>query len=97
LCTAPDDTGVLLVHTRKKARYVNQSDNRDIESITETYKTGGFLRCRNVQCSGQLLRLVSYHPHGTAFDAPQSYDNVGCIALLNLEQGPVINDGGDDF
>ena len=40
--TVKDDSTILLLSTRKEARYVYKGNKRDVECVAETYETSSF-------------------------------------------------------
>ena len=59
-----NDTAPFLICARQETRNVNEVNDWNIESITETNETRRFIRCVNIQATSHYFRLVSNNTNG---------------------------------
>ncbi len=60
---------VFLTCSGEESGHVNQSDQRNIESVAEAYKAGAFARSVAVEHAGKEFGLVSHDAHGLTVEA----------------------------
>src|SRR5262249_11968280 len=97
LRAVPDDPAVLLVDTGKEPRYVQEGDDRNIESVTHLDKARSFSRGLDVQDARQHLRLVGDDADHLTVQAGQRADDVPRPALVDLQVLAVVDDLLDDL
>ncbi len=84
---------MFLVGPGHKTGDVNERNDRDIETVTSPDKAGAFFSGVDVQNSGQYLRLVGYHPHYPAADAPEAANEVQGPQVVVLEELASVQHG----
>src|SRR6266567_6008495 len=85
---------VLLIYPRQEPRNIHQSQDRDVESITEPDEACSLDGGINVQGSSVNLGLVRDNPNRVAVASGKSNDDILSPERLYLEQFASINDPG---
>ena len=67
---------MFLCASRQEARYVFESNDRNIEAVAETDKARSLVRSIDVEHTGQVSRLVGYDTYRTSAQASKSYHDV---------------------
>ncbi len=93
----PDDSAVLLVDAREEPGDVQESDDRDVKSVTHLNEARSFFRRLDVQDAGEDLRLVGDDADDLAVEAGQRADDVARPALVDLQVVAVVDDLLDDL
>ena len=86
-----NDGSVFLLGSAKEARYVHEGDNRNVEGIAEAYESGSLPGCVDVENAGDDLRLVGHDADTSAVHVCEANYDVAGVALVNLEEFPVID------
>ena len=70
-----NESAVLLVSTRHEPGNIDKCDDRDVERIAETYKSGCLVRSIDVEHSSHLSRLIGNNPDALAVEPrkPNNY------------------------
>ena len=92
-----DDTVVLLAGTGQEAGYVDEGDERDIESVAETDETGTLAAGVAVEHTCHGLGLVGDDTDAHATHVGEADHQVGGELLVNLEEAAVVDDGVDNL
>ena len=77
-----NDTAPFLICARQETRNVNEVNDWNIESITETDETGRFVRCIDVQATSHYFWLVSNDTNGLTIKTSEASDDVCSIEWL---------------
>src|SRR5260370_25777714 len=93
----PNYPVVLLIYTRQEPRNIHQSQDRDVESITEPDKTCSLDGRIDVKRPRVNLRLVCNDSNRVSIESGESDDAVLSPESLYLEQFASINDPGYDI
>src|SRR6266581_826400 len=88
---------VLLIYPRQEPRNIHQSQDRDVESITEPDEAPSLDGGIDVKGSGVNFRLVRNDPNRISVESGKSYDDILSPERLYLEQFASINDPGYDI
>src|SRR2546425_7564691 len=88
---------VLLIYPRQEPRHIHQSQDRDVESITEPDEACSLDGGINVKGPGVNFRLVRNDPNRVSVESGKSDDDVLGPERLYLEQFACINDPGYDI
>src|SRR5437879_6046617 len=88
---------VLLINPRQEPRHIHQSQDRDVESITEPDEACSLDGGINVKGPGVDLGLVRNDPNRVSVESGESDDDVLGPERLYLKQFASINDPGYDF
>src|SRR6267143_6528345 len=88
---------MLLINPRQEARNIHQSQDRDVESITEPDEACSLDGGIDVQGSGVNLGLVRNDPNRVSVKSGKSDDYVLGPERLYLKQFASINDPGYDI
>src|SRR3989442_11876937 len=88
---------VLLIYPRQEPGNVHQSQDRDVESITEPDEACSLDGGINVKGPGANLRLVRNDPNRVSVESGESDDDILSPERLYLEQFASINDPGYDI
>ena len=80
--TMTNDTAPFLICARQETRNVNEVNDWNIESITETDETGRFVGCIDVQATSHYFWLVSNDTNGLTVKTCETCDNVCSIEWL---------------
>ena len=91
-----DNAAVFLGRPRQEARYIDESDDGDIEAVAEADETGRFVGRIDIQAAGEELRLVSNNANGLSVKAGKAGDDVQGIVFQYLEYVAVVDAGFDD-
>ena len=92
LGTVANDATVLLLSAGQKARNIHESQQWNVERITESHESSGFRGCIDVKAAGELFRLISNDSDCFSFEARESNDDILGIIRLNLEERAVVVD-----
>ena len=71
-----DNAAVFLGRPRQEARYIDESDDGDIEAVAEADETGRFVGRIDIQAAGEELRLVGDDADSLAVKAGKAGDDV---------------------
>ena len=93
----PNYPVVLLIYPRQEPRNIHQSQDRDVESITEPDEACSLDRGINVKGSSVNLGLVRNDPNRVSVESGKSDHDVLSPERLYLEQFASINDPGYDI
>jgi hypothetical protein len=85
-----DDPAPLLRGPGEEAGDVLEGEQRDIEGVTEADEAGALEAGVHVEAAGQDLGLVGHDPHGLPVVAGEPHHDVLGVALLDLEEDPVV-------
>ncbi len=85
-----DDSAVLLRNSGKKTGHIFKSDQRNVEGIAKTDKTGSFIRGIDVQNAGKIIGLISDYSRRLAVEPPEPYDNILGVLLLDFKKIIII-------
>ncbi len=88
---------VFLTCSGEESGHVNQSNQRNIESVAEAYKAGAFARSVAVEHAGKEFGLVSHDAHGLAVEAGEAHDDILGIIALHFQEFAVVHDGADNL
>src|SRR5256712_8155742 len=88
----PNYPGVLLINPRQEPRHIHQSQDRDVESITEPDEACSLDGGINVKGPGVDLGLVRNDPNRVSVESGESDDDVLCPERLYLKQFASITD-----
>ena len=91
-----DNAAVFLGRPRQEARYIDESDDGDIEAVAEADETGRFVGRIDIQAAGEELRLVGDDADSLAVKAGKAGDDVQGIVFQYLEYVAVVDAGFDD-
>src|SRR3989442_4541371 len=93
----PNYPVVLLIYSRQEPRNIHQSQDRDVESITEPDEACSFDRGIDVKGPGVNFRLVRYDPYRVSVESGESDDDILSPERLYLKQFASIDDPGYDI
>src|SRR5689334_2582071 len=93
----PNYPVVLLIDPRQEPGNIHESQDRDVESVTEPDKACGLDGGINVESSGVNLRLIRNDPNRVSVESGEANDDVLGPERLYLEQFASINDPGYDI
>ena len=85
-----DNGVILLTSSRKEPWHVDERNNRNIKSVTETYKTCTFARCVCVKHTSISSRLISHNTYALTIKPGESSNDVLCKFRLNFKELPII-------
>jgi hypothetical protein len=71
-----NNSSELLGSSREEPRNIGESDNRDLECITEANEASGFNTGINVKATSQNLGLVGYNTNRLSFNFNEPSDHV---------------------
>merc|ERR1712048_81793 len=95
--TMSNNTTILLTSTRKKTWNINKSNQRNIESITESNEPGSFDTGINVQTTSGNFRLITNNTNWSSINPRKSDNNILGIIFLNLPKVLIINNLFDNI
>src|SRR5207245_3055173 len=93
----PNYSVVLLIYPRQEPRNIHQSQDRDVESITEPDEACSLDGGIDVKGSGVNLGLVRNYPNRVSVESSKSDDDILSPERMYLEQFASINDPGYDI
>src|SRR6266446_428975 len=93
----PNYPVVLLFYPRQEPRNIDQSQDRDIESITKPDEACSLDRGIDVKGPGVNFRLVRNDPNRVSVESGKSDDDILSPERLYLEQFASIDDSGYDI
>src|SRR5207245_2162506 len=93
----PNYPVVLLIYPRQEPRHIHQSEDWDVESITEPDETCSLDGGINVKGPSVNLGLVRNDPNRITVESSESDDDILGPERLYLEQFASINDPGYDI
>src|SRR5258708_6540435 len=86
---------MFLAYAGHETRYILERDNRDVEAVTEADEARGFFAGLDVQNTSQHCRLVGNDPDAVTAQPRKSYDDIGRVVLVNLEEATIVHDHVD--
>ena len=92
-----DHAIVFLTCAWKETRNINECQDRDIEGVTETYKTSSLARCVRVEAACHNLWLVGNNAHTLSIHAGKTHNDVLGPVGMNLEELTVIDNGSNSI
>src|SRR5712692_11410390 len=92
----PNYPVMFLIYSRQEARNIHQSQDRDVEGITEPYKARCLDGGIDVKGPGVNLRLVRNDPNRVSVESGESDNDILSPESLYLEQFASIDDPGYD-
>src|SRR2546427_10246187 len=90
----PNYPVVLLIYPRQEARNIHQSQDQDVESITEPDEACSLDRGISVKGPGVNFRLVRHDPNRVSVESGESNVDILSPERLYLEQFASIDDPG---
>src|SRR5712664_2559281 len=93
----PNYPVMLLIYSRQEPRNIHQSQDRDVESITEPDEACSLDGGINVKGPGVNLRLVRNDPNRVSVESGKSDNDVLSPERLYLKQFASIDDPGYDI
>ena len=92
-----NDTTILLTGTGQETGNVHEGYDRNIESVAETYETGCFTRCVDVEHAGHIFWLVGDEADALSVETAESGYDISCKLFLAFEEVTVVDNGTDNL
>ena len=97
LCTVADNSLLLFLRSRNKARNIDERKKRNVICIAVAYVARNFVRCVAVKNAAHSCRVVCNDTDGTSFDFCKTDYAVNCEFLWYFKEWVVIRNVIDDF
>ena len=95
LGAAAYDRLVLLLDAGQVAGHVDQEDQRDAVGVAPLHEASGLVTAGRVEAAGQAHRVVGDDADRPSGEPAQAGDDVGGPTRLQLDEGPLVQDGRD--
>src|SRR4029078_9563069 len=91
LGTMLDQAAIFLRCSGKDARHIDESHDRYVETVAESYEPRGLPRTIAVEYACEHHRLIGDKAYPVALYSRETHDDVLCMRLLDLEEVSLVH------
>ena len=90
-----DDAAPFLLAAGQITGHIGDGQQRDIECIAKADKAGGFIRCIDIQATGQHHGLIGDDAHRAAVEACETDHDIRRKILMGFEDLAIVYNAAD--